>query len=130
MSSGQVFVIAHYVYLQAHPLEQTGYHPRELLTKADSRQDAIEAAEEWVRERIRLDAFDQENWDARLVVRQVEHVVPANEETGSTGGTATFVFATLKSTDNKWRAGDGSTAQAVVLESQYASVFPEFMYQK
>ena len=130
MNSDSFFVIAHWVDFQKHPSEQYSISPRELLTTADCREDAIEAAREWARDRIRLPQFDQEKWDERVAVREVEHVVPANEETGAPGGTVTFVYATVAGLGDTWRAGDGSTAQAVVLQTKYASMFPEFMYKK
>lgn len=103
--------------------------PRELLTTGDGREDAIRAATEWARERIDVPTFDKEKWDERLQVRVVHHVQPPDEAKGTAGGTVTFVFATLLCQSDKWRAGDGSTAQAIVLRAGDATQFPEYMYQ-
>lgn len=130
MSSEDYFVIAHWVYLQPHPTQQTATSPRELLTTADTREDAIEAAKAWASDRIHLPTFDQEKWDERLKTRVTDHIVPPNEKTGTTGGMVTFVDAAVHGLGDKWRSGDSSTAQAIVMQMKYAQMFPEFMFKK
>lgn len=130
MTSQDYYVIAHYVFLQKHPLDHEGYNPRELLTTADSREEAIQAATDWATERIDIPKFDHDLWDKRLQVRVVDHVVPPDEDKKTTGGSATFVFSTLACQADKWRSGDGSTVQAIVLSVKDAPQFPEFMHQK